>query len=281
MGKYLGQHFLINKEKLRKIVEVLKLKDGDVIIEIGSGHGELTSEIVSRFQSSKVKKFKIIAIEKDIRLAVSLELLAFRNKLESKIEIIKGDVLKILPGLTKSCKLKAKSYKIVGNIPFYITGYLLRILGELENKPFLIVLTIQKEVAERVCAKKGDMNLLAASVQFWAKLEIVGYISKKDFQPEPEVDSAIIKFNIRKSDFRKLSQSISGKSDFKKIDADKYYKFIKVLFKQPRKTIINNLRPTTNDPRLLTEKLKSIGVEPNARPQDLSIEQIKELSTLF
>ncbi|MEK9168289.1 MAG: rRNA adenine dimethyltransferase family protein, partial [Patescibacteria group bacterium] len=269
MGRYLGQHFLINKDKIRKIVETLELKDGDVIIEIGPGHGELTNEIVLKFQGLKIPKFKIIAIEKDKKLAEIL-----RNKMalpyreapsgkvmvnkrakggagESIVEIIEGDALKEIKsrdpllwvprnlksvnqkkssGDLSSAKTKIiKNLKIIGNIPYYITGYLLRILGELENKPSLIVLTIQKEVAERVCAKVGKTNLLAASVQFWAKPEIVDFISKKDFKPMPKVDSAIIRLAIR-------VQPLATREN-----ADKYYQFIRILFKQPRKTIVNNL----------------------------------------
>lgn len=311
MSKYLGQYFLINKDKLREIVEALELKDGDTIIEIGPGHGELTKEIVEKFKSLKVEKFKIIAIEKDEELADNLKKWSLRAtegsaaisgialalpRNDGKIKIIKGDILKILPELSKSLILNSQSYKIVGNIPYYITGYLLRILGELITNyrlPIItIVLTIQKEVAERICGmriarlrpsgsgnakehmrilKPHVMNLLAASVQFWAKPEIVGYIFKKDFQPMPEVDSAIIK--------------LKATSDKRQAKSDKYYHFIKILFKQPRKTIMNNLLATSDKRQAIRkkiiEKLAEIGVEPNARPQDLSVEQIIDLSTLF
>lgn len=185
MSKYLGQHFLINKDKLREIIEALDLKDGDTVIEIGPGHGELTDGIMN-YESG----IRVIAIEKDKNLATSLREKFLHNK---NIQIIQGDVLDVLSSIIHNSSFIIQNYKIVGNIPYYITGYLLRILGELEEKPSLIVLTVQKEVAERVCAEPPRMNLLAASVQFWAKTEIVGYISKKDFQPAPEVDSAIIK----------------------------------------------------------------------------------------
>ena len=290
MGRYLGQHFLINKDKVRKIVEALGLKDGDVIIEIGPGHGELTKELVNKFISLKINKFKIIAIEKDKKLVEIL-----RNKMAlpyreapcpdkaivgvvGAVEVIEGDALRILSKITNDLQLTTNDYKIVGNIPYYITGYLLRILGELEHKPSLIVLTIQKEVAERVCAKVGKMNLLAASVQFWAKPEIVDFISKKDFKPMPKVDSAIIRLAIR-------VQPLATREN-----ADKYYQFIRILFKQPRKTISNNLLVVCCNAKYantrecreeIIKKLRKLGIDPQARPQDLSIEQIKELLTLF
>ncbi len=247
----LGQHFLINKRKIQKIVEVLELKDGDTVIEIGPGHGELTKQLIINNQ-----QLKIIAIEKDKEL---VEFLKKRFAESKNVEIIEGDALKVFP-------FPIQNYKIVGNIPYYITGYLFRILGELKNKPSLIVLMIQKEVAERVCANPPKMNLFAASVQFWAEPKIISSVSKKNFRPMPKVDSAVIKL--------KPLVTVSGSSE-------KYYKFIKVLFKQPRKTIMNNLRPMTNNPQLLKEKLELIGVNSQARPQNLNIKQIVELSTLF
>ncbi len=184
----LGQNFLINGVKLRKIVETLDLKSDDTIIEIGPGHGELTEEL--RIQNLE---FRVIAVEKDKKLAENLK---EKFAHDENIKIIEADILKILPQIPKSYVLNSKSYKIVGNIPYYITGHLLRIVSELKNKPSLIVLTVQKEVAERICAEPPKMNLLAASVQFWAEPKIIDYISKKDFRPQPKVDSAIIKLKV-------------------------------------------------------------------------------------
>lgn len=288
----LGQHFLINKDKLREIADALDLKFGETVIEIGPGHGELTDEL-----RRMNHELKIIAIEKDGNLAELLkekfavdknvDLIRSRSFLTTadtqayrasiRVEIIEGDALKILPELIRG--LKNKNFKIVGNIPYYITGYLLRIFGELENKPSLVVLLIQKEVAERICppspglrrtgAKSWKMNLLAASVQFWAEPEIVGYVPRKNFQPAPEVDSAIIKLTTK-----------GGK---RKVGSEKYYEFIKILFRQPRKTILNNLKPKTKnlkpeDLNFIIQKIESIGVNPQDRPQDLSVEEIKKLA---
>jgi len=277
----LGQHFLKNKNKIRKIVEALELKIGDIVVEIGPGHGELTDQL-----KIKKSKIKIIAIEKDKILAKDLK----EKFKDNNIEIIEGDALKILTDLTYNFKLTTNNYKLTGNIPYYITGRLLRTLSELKNKPFLIILTIQKEVAQRICGmriarfrpagfsnanahirikqKSGGMNLLAAIVQFWAEPKIIGYISKNDFRPAPKVDGAIIQLTT-------YNQQPTTE------EADKYYKFVRVLFKQPRKTIINNLRPTTDNLQLLAEKLKSIGANKDDRPQNLTLEQIRQLSTLF
>ncbi len=267
MGQKLGQHFLKNKEKIKKIVGSLDLKRGDFVIEIGPGYGELTRELEIRSEKLGVK---IIAIEKDPKLVNSL-----REELKpSGIEIIEGDALKILPELPKTYNssnlrssepngLKPETYKLVGNIPYYITGRLLRVLGELELKPKLIILTTQKEVAERICAEPPKMNLLAASVQFWAKPEIVDYIPKKDFKPQPKVDSAIIRLRTR---------------DYESKIMGDYYKFIKILFKQPRKTILNNLASGLNLKKdEVIKKLGILEINPLDRPQNIDIATIQKL----
>lgn len=271
--KSLGQNFLTNKNKIKEIVESLELKDGDVVIEIGPGHGELTEELAKseerKAKSKEEKGIKIIAIEKDEELAKDLKI-KFQNN--NNIEIIGGDALEILLNFTEKLK-NLKTYKLAGNIPYYITGYLFRILGEFENKPEIIVLTIQKEVAERVCAEPPKMNLLAASVQFWAKTEIVSYISKKDFDPIPKVDSAIIKLKVESD------PSAGGVKS--RIEEENYYHFIKILFKQPRKTILNNLEFGFQNKEEISKKLEEAGIKPSDRAQNLNVGQILELSKIF
>ncbi len=278
----MGQNFLINKNKIGEIVSALELKDGDTVVEIGPGHGELTKELRIRN-----KELRIIAIEKDENLARNLE-----NEIgDEKTKIVEGDGLKILPSIIHNPLFKIQKYKLVGNIPYYITGFLLRILGELELKPERIVLTVQKEVAERICggmnpvrnlaraacapegpagrAISNGMNLLAASVQFWARPEIVGFIPKRDFSPEPKVDSAIIRLMTK--DFRPMTN-----------DTENYYKLIKILFKQPRKTILNNLLSGYAVPKKeLVQKIESAGAAPNKRPQNLNPKDIINMSRLF
>jgi 16S rRNA (adenine1518-N6/adenine1519-N6)-dimethyltransferase len=279
MGRKLGQHFLKDKRVLRKIVEALEIKDGDAIVEIGPGHGELTLEIIrqrtlsSQRENQRMEKeeqlVKIIAIEKDQDLAKRLKL-KIQNLGLKNIQIIEGDALKVLPLLTKNWLSKSgikNQYKLVGNIPYYITGYLLRLLGELQRKPELIVLTLQKEVAQRLCAKPPKMNLLAASVQFWATPTIAGVVNRKAFNPPPEVDSAVIKL---------VPKTVDKKA------ARQYYELIKIIFKQPRKTVLNNLSAgielTREDVAL---ELGKHGVDPTARPQDLSISDLISLSNVF
>ena len=265
-NKRLGQYSLINKGKIKEIVDALDTEDNDTIIEIGAGQGELTKELEFRIQNLE---FRIIAIEKDKNLTKELQK-QFEN--HKNIEIIEGDILKILPALPTTYNLKTKTYKIVGNIPYYITGQLLRVIGELTSKPSIIILTLQKEVAERLCAKPPKMNLLAASVQFWANPEIIDYIPKEDFKPQPKVDSAIIRLRI------KNYAVPAGRQEPRVME--KYYKLIKVLFKQPRKTILNNLSVIQKKEEVIN-KLKKLGIDPNGRPQDLSIEIIEKLNLML
>ena len=251
----LGQHFLTNKAVISKIVAALELQNTkheapntkQAVVEVGPGHGELTEEIL-RYP------IKLIAIEKDPNLVQKLKDKFSINNYQ--FSIIEGDILKILPNLT--WKLKIDHWKLVGNIPYYLTGFLFRIISELENKPILIVFTIQKEVAERIIAQPPKMNKLAASVQLWAEPEIIAMLPPTDFNPPPKVSSAVIKLKIKEK---------TG------IDEEKYYKIINILFKQPRKTIKNNLKNTN-----LLEKLEELELTGQERPQDLTIEQIKTLS---
>jgi 16S rRNA (adenine1518-N6/adenine1519-N6)-dimethyltransferase len=273
MGARLGQHFLKNKAVLRKIVAALDLKDNDTVVEIGAGHGELTKKI-----KKQNAKSKIIAIEKDKKLAENLrnsfvnaespQCEYCKNSHHSHIEVIQGDVLKILSSVIAGCQLSGVggqmlNVKIVGNIPYYLTGHLLRILSEVEPKPISVVLTIQKEVAERIAAQPPKMNLLAAITQFWAEPKIVGYIPKKDFSPPPKVDSAIIKLTPK-------TQNLKPKT---------YYSFVKILFKQPRKTVRNNLRDHFNN-RQIEEIMASVDLKPEIRPQNLDVNKISKLARI-
>lgn len=259
MGERLGQHFLKNAGKIEKIIGALEIKAGETIVEIGPGHGELTHELRSGNYEAR-----IIAIEKDAKLA---DLLKERFGAQKNIEIIKGDALRILPSLIHNSSFIIQNYKLVGNIPYYITGRLLRILGSLEPKPQLTVLTIQKEVALRLCARPPRMNLIAAAVQFWAEPKIMDFIPKKYFSPPPKVDSAIIKLKTKQTE-EKFGEN--------------YYRLAKIIFRQPRKTVFNNLRAAnlTSEVKLLT-LLRKNNISSIARPQNLSLETLKNLALML
>ncbi len=263
----LGQHFLKNRAVLQEIAGVVGVTPGDVVIEIGAGHGELTNELFALscklVAGSAREPVKIIAIEKDPALAAVL-----RKKFspEKLVEILEGDALRVLPELTKSRTLKLKSCSIVGNIPYYLTGKLLRIVGELPEKPRRCVFMLQQEVAERIAAEPPRMNRLAASVQFWAGPAVVAAVPKENFHPQPNVGSAIIALETR--------------DERQKAGSDDYYRTVRILFGQPRKTILNNLRAARDDRQKLEKDLRTLGIAPADRPQDLTIEQIIGISRM-
>ncbi len=261
----LGQHFLRNTAVLEKIVGALALEDGDCVIEIGPGHGELTTPLAAAAHN---KHCEITCIEKDHALIEDLKTLA--TNADVNINIIEGDALKLLP--------KFPATKIVGNIPYYITGHLLRVISELDQKPKRVALLIQKEVAERICAAPPEMNRLAASVQFWANATIIAHVPRKDFSPPPEVDSAVIL--LENKEFYAIATPDTTPAILDgapAIDAALYYRAVRGIFAQPRKTLLNNLSSSASETRAkgdIIEQLKKIGIDPVARPQNLNIGQI-------
>lgn len=261
MRQKLGQHFLKNKSVIKKIIAELELRAGEKIIEIGPGHGELTRELIGSASSGE-----IILIEKDIDLAEGL-ILEFAT--QKNVTVLKGDALEILPELVNEEKFSLEKYKIVGNLPYYITGKLFRILSEAKNKPSLSIFTIQMEVAERMAAKPPKMNRLAAIVQFWATPKIVAKAPRTDFSPPPEVDSAVIKLELKEE------------RDHLGLENQEYFESVTRLFQQPRKTIGNNLLAEKVSRKEISEALESLGINPGARPQDLDISQIIEIARKF
>ncbi len=270
--KSLGQHFLKNKSAIQKIIASLELKSGETIVEIGPGEGALTIPLIEECRKSGCNFF---AVEKDVTLADQL-----RHK--GILEVMAGDALKEIPKVAKNIK----NYKVVGNIPYYITGKLLRILSELNppagGKPTLAVLTIQKEVAERICAHPPEtrpihrpcrmcgMNLLAAATQFWAEPKILMNLKSTDFDPVPDVDSAIIALKTRTMTNDQLQIT------------KKYYDLIKIAFKQPRKTLLNNLSEGFGKNKAeITKILAQIGLKPGIRPQDLDVPTLIKLSEVL
>lgn len=259
----LGQHFLKNKSVARKTAVTLRITAGETVIEIGPGHGELTApllEAIARVGGDG----KVIAIERDRTLIPSLETLAERSG--GRLAVAEGDALKALPGVVS--KIAASdAYVITGNIPYYITGKLLRTVGGLKHKPRVAAFMVQKEVAERICAAPPAMNRLAASVQFWAEPKIIAYAPKKDFSPPPEVDSAVI-----------FLQTKPGRPA---VAPALYYKVVRGMFAQPRKTVLNNVTGMMNAGKeRAKEALERAGIDLDVRPQNVSIDKLIALAKL-
>lgn len=257
--KSLGQNFLKSKEALQLILAAADLnKSKDKVLEIGPGEGALTFPLA---QNSS----QVIAIEKDDFLSEELKKTAPQN-----VKIIHGDVLELnLPQLLEENDFG--DYKVVANIPYYITGKLLRLLLELENKPKICVLLLQKEVAERICQKAPKMSILSLSVQFYGQPEIIADVSKEDFYPVPKVDSAILKITVL--DPKKLPP---------KEEIKKFFKLIKVGFSSPRKTLINNLaNGLSKSKEEIADIVEKLGLDLNTRAQELGVDDWKKLSSIL
>jgi len=242
-SKRMGQNFLIDKTVLQKLISSSNINKDSVILEVGPGLGVITKELAKRVK-------KVVVVEKDQKM---INLLKQSLKNINNVEIIKGDALKE--------RLLMKDYKVVANIPYYITAPLIRKFLESKNPPKEIFLIIQKEVAQRICSSPPKMSILAISVQFYAKPEIVSYIKKSSFWPQPKVDSAIIKI----------------KPEYKyNINPENFFSFIKAGFSHPRKQLVNNL---VKELQLNKEDIKPILKE--KRAETLSIEEWVELTKLF
>lgn len=262
----LGQHFLTDTETLQIIAEAAGIQSRETIIEIGPGTGALTRQLARIFTAVGGKR--LIALERDSKLAA--ELPGRIKDVASFLEVQQGNALELLPAITREMEATNAIYSITGNIPYYITGQLLRIIGELSHKPRTVVLTLQREVAERLSAKPPHMNLLAANVQHWADVAVVRLVPRSAFRPVPNVDSAVVRLTPRVSD--------------EPNDA-RYHAFVRALFKQPRKTIGNNLRPYATALGMPKEALEKIlaetGVVSSDRPQLLPRETIERLTRAF
>ena len=266
-SKALGQNFLIDKNILNKIIQASNLKPDDTVLEIGPGIGTLTQELAKHVG-------KIIAIEKDKTMVEILKetLSGYKN-----IKIINADILKLnLSNVDATAQLLPR-YKVVANIPYYITAPLIRFLLEAENRPDFMVLMVQKEVAQRICASPPNMSLLAVSVQFYclpphsnpsegASPKIVSYVSKNCFWPVPKVDSAIIKITPHKIVGHRESHNL-------------FFKVVKAGFSHPRKQLGGNLSAGL---KLTKEKtadwLKKNNLNPKQRAETLSVNDWKNLA---
>jgi 16S rRNA (adenine1518-N6/adenine1519-N6)-dimethyltransferase len=214
--KGLGQHFLIDGEALQRITAAAELAPTDVIVEVGPGLGVLTRELAQ-------KAGRVIAIELDNKLAALLKqtLASFNN-----VTIINDDVLKIEPAalLTEH----QMGYKVVANLPYYITSPVLRHFLEASAKPRVMILMVQKEVAEAIVAKPGEMSLLSVSVQFYGEPKIISYVPAECFYPAPKVDSAIVRIDL-------YPQPRVA------VDEGGFFALVRAGFTTPRKQLANSL----------------------------------------
>lgn len=246
---YFGQNFLVDEIALEKIVEAAELKKSDIVLEVGPGLGVLTQELSEH-------SGRVVAVEKDKNLA---QILAHRTELKN-VEVVTADILKF-----NFEKHIGGKYKVVANIPYYLTSALLKLFFQSKTHPTVLVLMVQKEVGERIVAPAGSLSILGISVQMFADAEIVAQVPRTSFSPTPEVDSVIIK--------------IEPKNKYPEIEDEKlFFRILKIAFAGKRKQIHNTLSNGLHLDKLATEKLlEKSGIKGTDRPQDLSIEQWVEL----
>lgn len=256
-NKFLGQNFLIDEKVLEKIIETADIKEGDNVIEIGPGLGVLTQALLA-------KGANVAAIEKDKELIPVLEenLKEFKNACGEQsrtMKILNDDFLAI--GLDKLISDFDGYYKVVSNIPYYITSPVLRKILTAEKKPQEIVFLVQREVAERIAAKPGDMSVISVFVQFYGTPSVEKIVKPESFWPAPKVESAILKIVLNKK------PALAGD------ELKKFWRLVKIGFSSRRKTLANNLAAGFRiKPIEIRDSLKGLGFTDKTRAQELSME---------
>jgi len=229
----LGQHFLFDEKTLNKIVDAAEVCRKDVVLEIGPGTGSLTQKLLMRAR-------KVIAVEIDQNLVQKLRS-KFRDYRDLKV--IKQDIIEFA-----NHELEFKDYKVVGNIPYYISGKILRkFTSQTKNRPSFMVLLVQKEVGERICAKSGKMSVLSVAIQVFGKPEIVCHVPRDKFDPQPEVDSVVLRIKYFKRSL--LARNLGwfgrrGRPTISPLEMDEqeeeFFRLVKIGFSARRKQLHNN-----------------------------------------
>jgi 16S rRNA (adenine1518-N6/adenine1519-N6)-dimethyltransferase len=245
----LGQHFLFERKYLDQILETAEPLAGKKVIEIGPGMGVLTKDL-----SAAAKE--VLAIELDPKM----------------VEILKTFCIKCTNLTVKNLDVRnfdptgIGDYVIVANLPYYLTSFILRKFLEEKNKPKEMVLLVQKEVAERICATPNRMSVLSISIQFYSLPKLIGVVPREAFYPTPQVNSAIIKMTTYKTPL------------FNDVEPTKFFRLVKAGFGEKRKQIANSLLgfgPYEKDE--IIEKLKKAEIDPERRAETLSLDEWHKL----
>ncbi len=254
-NKKLGQNFLINESIIYDIVKKANVTKEDVVIEIGPGLGSLTKELINNAK-------KVIAIELDPNM---IDILKSRFGIFDNFEVIYGDVLKIdLEELIKGYD----SVKVVANLPYYITTPIIMKLLEDRLKIKSITVMVQKEVGERICAthKDKEYGAITVSVQYYSEPQIIIDVPKENFLPAPEVDSCVIRLDMREKPPVFLK------------DEKLFFRLIKGAFTQRRKTINNSLTCSGKSKEEIMAALNKLGIDSKLRAENLSIQQYADIA---
>lgn len=258
--KSLGQNFLTSMDVVRDIVSAGEVISSDTVLEIGPGKGMLTKALLETGAH-------VVAIEKDDRMIPLLEQ-TFANEItKGQFRLIHGDVLEMN---TESIGIAPKSYKLIANIPYYITGEIIRMFFEINPQPSRIVLMVQKEVADRIMAYDDKSSILSTSIRAYGTPKRVRIVSKGCFSPAPTVDSAVLLIeNISKDTFLK-----------NKLTETEFFNVVKTGFAHKRKILTSNLSLVFSK-----EKISHIwpktNLDPKVRAEDLSLDDWIRISALL
>jgi len=249
-SKSLGQNFLVDKAALERIVAAAELTPGDVVLEVGAGLGTLTKRLA-------LSAGHVVAVEIDERLMPVLEDVLGDC---SNVTLIRDDILKL--DIEALIKAPSARYVVVANLPYYITSAVLRHLLEAKLRPRRMVVTVQREVAQRIVAKPGDMSLLAVSVQFYGRPRLLFRIKPGSFYPPPDVESAVLQIDLHTTFPVEVE------------DAAAFFRVVRAGFAQRRKQLRNTLAAGLGlKPDEVAARLTKVGVDPRWRAQVLTLEQ--------
>jgi len=253
--KDLGQNFLVDPVALARIVDAAELSPDDIVLEIGPGPGGLTERLLEQAG-------RVVAVELDTNMVALLRQQLGANP---RLRIVVGDILKQDPGELLALSVPADNaphpkYKVVANLPYYITSAVIRHLTEAPLRPACAVLTVQREVAARIVAKPGQMSLLAVSVQLYGEPRIVARVPAGAFYPRPKVDSAVVRIQFYPD------LPLSGG------EIAHFFRVVRAGFGQRRKQIHNALAAGLALPdAVVREALEQVGIDPRRRAETLEI----------
>jgi len=257
--KGLAQHFLVDGGVVKQILAAAELSPSDIIIEVGPGLGVLTEELVRGVG-------RVIAIELDQRLAKLLKekMASFHNLIVVNEDVLKTDPAQLLAPLGVS------DYKVVANLPYYITGAVIRHFLEASLKPRLMVIMVQREVAKQITAKPGEMSLLSVSVQFYGAPKIAAKVPARAFYPAPDVDSAVLRIDV----YPQPRVAVNN--------VDEFFRLVKAGFSANRKQLVNSLANGLVLPKTtVLPFLEKAGIDPKRRAETLTIEEWGQLFNVY
>jgi len=248
--KSLGQNFLITPRIVEMIALAGEIQSGETVIEIGPGKGILTAQLLKAGA-------RVVAIEKDDRLIPILQGLFKQEISAGTFVLIHKDIMDISDA--DLAAVSSTTYKVIANIPYYITGQIIRTFLSRSHQPTMMILMVQKEVANRTIARDGKESILSLSIKVFATPSLVMNVSRGNFFPIPNVDSAVIKLSDIKNPFKDSGEE------------DRFFSFVKAGFAQKRKKLISNLEAVA--PRnLLTTRFKELSLHENTRAEDVSLD---------